>query len=252
MAKLRIPTPPRTGEPIFDKGDHILQGGSSADILMISSRDFALKVDGGAGLDWVVFTDGSIKFDMRKSGAQNTGFGTHTITSVENVITSTIGTGRDSIKGNSSKNVIITGQGNDRIDAGGGDDVIFAGTGKDTVTGGAGKDYFVFDGNLNKRTNVDTITDFKKKSDKFVLSRSGLDEDGKKVDIFMKAGTPGVLKKGAFYVGSKAHDKDDRIIYNKKTGVLYYDPDGNGSKAQVEFANLKNKASITVSDFYLA
>ena len=36
----------------------------------------------------------------------------------------------------------------------------FGGAGKDNLTGGGGRDAFVFDTSLNKRTNVDKITDF--------------------------------------------------------------------------------------------
>ena len=48
------------------------------------------------------------------------------------------------------------------------------------------------------------------------------------------------------------HDANDRIVYNKKTGVLFYDEDGSGAKAAVQIAILKNKpASFSAAEFFV-
>ena len=47
--------------------------------------------------------------------------------------------------------------------------------------------------------------------------------------MFKKLDKKGVLKSAEFYQGTKAHDTSDNLIYNKKTGALYYDADGTGS-----------------------
>ena len=46
-------------------------------------------------------------------------------------------------------------------------------------------------------------------------------------------------------------DKDDHVIYNKKTGVLSYDVDGSGSKVAVEFAQLKKGLAMTFKDLFV-
>jgi Ca2+-binding RTX toxin-like protein len=130
--------------------------------------------------------------------------------------------------------------GNDTIYGYGDYDALAGGAGNDKLYGGRGNDNFLFTEKLNAKTNVDRIMDFKSsENDTISLSRS----------IFKKAGSSGGLKEAAFYAGKKAHDKDDRIIYDKKTGSLYYDPDGTGKAAQIKFAILYNKTTITHDDF---
>jgi Ca2+-binding RTX toxin-like protein len=46
-----------------------------------------------------------------------------------------------------------------------------------------------------------------------------------------------------------AHDANDHIIYNTKTGALMYDADGTGKGAAVQVATLSNHAAITAADF---
>ncbi|MFL5024646.1 MAG: calcium-binding protein, partial [Microvirga sp.] len=57
------------------------------------------------------------------------------------------------------------------------------------------------------------------------------------------------LKASFFKISDKAKDRDDYLIYNKKTGVLSYDADGSGSQAAVEFAVLKKNLALTYNDF---
>ena len=39
------------------------------------------------------------------------------------------------------------------------------------------------------------------------------------------------MKADAFFLCKEAHDANDRILYDKKTGGLWYDADGSGSHA---------------------
>ena len=59
----------------------------------------------------------------------------------------------------------------------------------------------------------------------------------------------GWLKADAFHVGSRAADAEDRIIYDAAKGALYYDTDGAGGNAQVQFAKLDKHLSLTINDF---
>jgi Ca2+-binding RTX toxin-like protein len=45
------------------------------------------------------------------------------------------------------------------------------------------------------------------------------------------------------------HDKSDRIIYNSKSGKLFYDPDGSKAEGAVHFATLTHKPTLDHGDF---
>ncbi|MBJ6126642.1 calcium-binding protein [Microvirga sp. BT325] len=152
-----------------------------------------------------------------------------------------IGTSKnDVLKGDNGINGFYGLGGNDTIYGYGGYDALAGGAGNDKLYGGRGNDNFIFDTKLNAKTNVDKIMDFKSSEDDMIsLSRK----------IFKKVGPAGGLKEEAFHVGKKAHDADDRIVYDKATGSLYYDPDGTGRAVKIKFATLVNKATLTHDDF---
>ena len=147
--------------------------------------------------------------------------------------------GNDTILGRGGHDLIDGFSGNDRIYGDGGNDILSGGAGQDTLTGGSGYDFFAFESKLSK-TAVDTITDFSVKSDTILLWKK----------IFkVEAAADGLISSDAFWIGSKAHDASDRIIYNKSKGALYYDPDGTGSKAAIQFATLTKNLKMTYQDF---
>ena len=118
--------------------------------------------------------------------------------------------------------------GNDSITGGAGNDTLDGGSGNDTLFGGLGNDFFDFTTLLKASNNVDTIADFRS-GDKIRLAKSVMTE---------LQNTSGNLAENAFYVGTSARDLDDRIIYDKKSGKLLYDADGNkaGGVAAVQIA----------------
>ena len=65
-----------------------------------------------------------------------------------------------------------------------------------------------------------------------------------------------VLGEQQFRVGTAALDSDDRIIFDYASGDIYYDRDGAGGAAQVQFANLYPNSTgwapvLTASDFIM-
>jgi Ca2+-binding RTX toxin-like protein len=92
------------------------------------------------------------------------------------------------------------------------------------LSGGNGSDLFVFSSSSVAAGGVDRITDFNPAADWIDL---GLE---------FAALTNGPLRADEVRLGERAADWNDRIIYNKNTGELFYDADGNGAGAQVKFA----------------
>lgn len=130
-----------------------------------------------------------------------------------------------------------TTAGNDTISGTGAAERLNGGLGNDVLTGKGGADTFVFDTKLNKKSNVDRITDFEVGIDRIELDKS----------IFKKLKL-GELKAKAFTNGKV--QKDDRIIYNKKSGDLAYDADGKGGSKAVKFATLDGSPDdLSARDF---
>jgi Ca2+-binding RTX toxin-like protein len=134
--------------------------------------------------------------------------------------------------------------------------MLYGGKGKDVLIGGIGSDTFVFDTAIGK--DVDTIKDFQafdavhSKDDDFdliYLSKSIFKKLTAEVDPEVPEMPFGKLVQRNFWIGPKAHDKDDRVIYHAKTGGLFYDPDGNGPQKQVKFALLSKGLLLSNNDF---
>ena len=197
------------------------------------------RIDGGTGNDEMVGGGGNDTYVVRNAGdtiVETAGGGVDTVetslanyflgaANVEN-LTGTSGSGQN-LRGNDGDNV-ITG--------GGGADILAGGLGADTLIGGLGIDAFLFDTALGGG-NVDTIAGFVSGTDRFFLENA----------IFTQLGV-GKLATNAFRVGTSAQDADDRIIYDAATGALFYDADGDGAGAAIQFATLAGAPALAAGD----
>ncbi len=149
------------------------------------------------------------------------------------------------VTGTSGSDIFVGGAEKDILNGGSGNDRLNGGKGNDLLIGGTGKDVFIFN-TAPSKSNVDTIKSFSTKDDTMWLDNA----------IFKKLGSgsaskPGKLKDDFFTIGTKAKDKNDYIVYNNKTGALYYDADGSGKGAAVKFAQLDKNLKLTYSDFMI-
>ena len=140
--------------------------------------------------------------------------------------------GRDSLTGSGGKDKLIGGGSNDKLDGG---------RHSDTLIGGAGHDKFVFSTKLGAN-NVDTVKDFNVAADTIYLENA----------VFTQTGAEGSdLAAGRFVIGTGAGDANDRIIYDPTTGNLFFDDDGSGADAAVQFAVLSKNLLLTSADFHI-
>jgi autotransporter-associated beta strand protein len=181
------------------------------------------KLDGAGGLDTADYGDKTKSVQVTLDGSKTVtvkikGKAEDTLKNIENV---TGGSKADKLVGDSKANIFD------------------GGLGKDILSGGGGKDKFVFSTALSA-ANVDTIAGFKTGQDKLVLDDAIFAAIGIKLDrveFHSKDGT------------KAAKDGDDRIVYDSKSGKLYYDPDGLGGAAAVQFATLSGDPALSFKDF---
>lgn len=149
----------------------------------------------------------------------------------------------DTVFGDAGNDTLRGGGGNDILNGGLDGDTIFGGLGNDTLTGGLGNDFFVFNTTLNATTNKDNIVDYNVAADTIRLENTG---------IFSALGAAiGTLSAAKFFVGTAAHDADDRIIYNKAVGDIYYDGNGNAAGGLIKFAHVTPNLALTNADFFV-
>lgn len=235
-----------------------LTGGAQKDFLfgaggndVLNGMGGADDMNGGAGNDtYYVNHSSDIASENIDDGAADVVMSSVTYRLGQGIdIAYLTGTARINLTGNEDENTLIGNAGANIIRGGTVTaariaDVLNGGLGQDTLYGGAGRDTFIFNTKLGS-TNIDRIADFSAVDDVMHLENTG---------IFTALGSArGTLSSSKFWASTtgKAHDASDRILYNTKTGELFYDPDGTGRKAAIEFANLTNKTKITAADFVI-
>jgi len=221
-------------------GTASLTGNGLNNLLYAGSGNNVLA--GGTGIDTVSYgyAAAAVTINLATTALQATGgSGSDTLSAIEGVYGSNY---NDTLSGGSVANLLYGAAGNDRLSAVAGNDTLRGGAGNDTLTGGSGADCFRFDYALNASTNKDSITDFAAVDDVIQLENA----------VFTKLTTTGTLSAYCLRAGngvSTAGDGNDYLIYNKTTGYLYYDADGNGAAyAPTLFVVLAAGAALTSAD----
>ncbi|MDP4822821.1 MAG: M10 family metallopeptidase C-terminal domain-containing protein, partial [Aestuariivirgaceae bacterium] len=205
-------------------GNDTLNGGGGHD-----------RLDGGTGSDTLYGGSGNDVFVIDDDGDSVIELESRGTDTIEAWVSATLsanvermvlkGTDNISATGNELANILTGNAANNTLNGG---------AGKDTLIGGKGADIFVFSTELST-ANIDIIRDFSVKDDTIHLDDAIF--TGLTGDFFSKSAT--------------ALDADDRILYNAKTGTLWYDADGTGIEAAIQFAILSKKLALTVDDFVI-
>jgi serralysin len=228
-----------------DDGVNVINGMAGNDTLKGFGGDDTLN--GEAGLDTMFGARGNDTYLVDNAGdivRENAGQGSDTVrasvsytltagSDVETLrTTNDTGTAAINLTGNAASNIVIANNGNNRLNGG---------ASNDQLTGRAGQDEFLFDTPLNSASNVDRITDFNVADDTILLDQT----------IFSSSLGLGNIANGELVIGTAAQDANDRIIYNNATGALFYDNDGVGGNAQIQFATLSTGLALTNLDFFV-
>jgi Ca2+-binding RTX toxin-like protein len=197
---------------------------------MIGGNDVDLMT-GGDGNDGVIGNDGN---DVIFGDAGNDGL--------------LGGNGNDVMNGGDDNDAMFGGDGNDILtgDAGSdvlfgesSDDVLIGGLNQDILIGGVGADKFVFN---DLAGDIDFIKDFTVADDTINVSAAGFGGG-------LMAGA--AIETDQFIIGTAAVDSSDRFIYNSVNGGLFFDVDGVGGTAQVQFAQLLPGLALTNNDIFV-
>jgi Ca2+-binding RTX toxin-like protein len=148
--------------------------------------------------------------------------------------------GDDIYYGSSDADKVNGGDGVDYLQGNGGKDWLDGGAGSDTLVGGAGDDSFVFSSKI-ARGEYDFMYEFDARDDRILFDNKVFDEIGR----------DGKLKADAFIAtaSGKAKDREDRVIYDRDDGYLYYDADGSGKGKATLVALIPEDLKLNASDF---
>jgi Ca2+-binding RTX toxin-like protein len=151
----------------------------------------------------------------------------------------------EQVSGHYGDDTLIGRGGSDDLRGESGEDFLSGGNDDDVLTGGPEPDRFIFDAALTT-AGIDQVTDFSGRA------KGGRDRILLDADVF--TALPGRLLKAKFLdVGNKkADDRNDYLIYQKKTGALYYDEDGSRKAHDpVKFALLDGAPKLSHRDFVI-
>lgn len=205
-------------------GSYAVQGGVVSGTAMLQGNTYVVK----SGTTGVIEGVGGVGTDIVKASVSYTLSKGSEIEVLRTANDS--GTAAINLTGNEFGQQLVGNRGANKIDGKGGNDML---------TGGAGKDTFLFTSSLDAAKNVDTIKDFRPIDDTFSLNH-----------LVFQGLAVGNLAPGAFALGSTASQADDRILYDKATGFLYFDRDGSGTAYNpIHFATVTAGVNLTAADF---
>lgn len=224
-----------------DDGNDVLAGYAGADTLDGGAGDDVLI--GGLGADHMTGGNGSDKYYVDDTSDVVAETGAAGVDIVASSVSYRLAAGAqvevlEPVTFSSTEALNFTGnEVANRIYGNAGNNLLNGGAGSDILEGLGGSDTFAFSDPLGP-DNIDRINDFTVGADRFLLDN--------RIFVGLALGT---LASGVFVTGATALDADDRILHDRATGALWFDADGTGAGAAIQFAVVAAGLDLSASDF---
>ncbi|TRV71513.1 MAG: subtilase, partial [Microcystis panniformis Mp_MB_F_20051200_S6D] len=215
---------PTTGNIVFAPGQTTAQIEivTTGDTVREANETIAFTLASGTG--YTIGTPGAV---------------TTTILNDDGVLNQQGTTGNDVIEAGTTRN--LSGRaGHDILIGSNASDMLVGAAGNDTITSGAGFDVIAYS---LASEGQDTITDFNVFQDTLQVSAAGFGGG-------LIAGES--IAAAQFVLGTVATTASHRFIFNKPTGQLFFDVDGNGSSVQTLLATLTPNLNLTEDNIFAA
>lgn len=241
-------------------GEDRMTGGGGDDVFVVDNANDTTTESSNGGIDRVIttlnrWTLGSNIEDLYITGTNVVGRGNGLANyiygdSASGGELSGLG-GNDRIEGLNNETLLggdgndwMRGNGGNRMEGGAGRDILTMSHSGDLAFGGGGIDRFDVD--ADGVVDCGEIRDFDARDEQIFFSGA----------FFETALGEGPLAANRFHSGSGANavaqNVNHRFIFNTSTGVLYYDPDGNGAAAQVQVLEIDVSAgTFSVNDIVI-
>jgi Ca2+-binding RTX toxin-like protein len=219
--------------------------GNAANNQVIGNNGDNTLNGGGGNSDQLTGRGGNDTYIVNAAGVTITENGGQGIDTVRSSVTYTLTAGADveqlrTNDDNGTAAINLTGNANGNVVTGNnGNNILNGGDGRDDLVGRSGQDQFLFNTALNAATNSDRILDFNVADDTIQLENA----------VFSAFAAGGLAAERFFVIGTGTQDASDNILHDRTTGALFYDSDGVGGAAAIQFAEVTPGLVLTNLDF---
>ncbi len=162
------------------------------------------------------------------------------------------GKGNDVLNGGKGNDALVGEVGNDRLIGGAGNDLLDGGKGNDLLIGGLGRDRYLFSGGNGfdiAAIGRDRIKGFNGDEDKIILDKDTFNG----LQSIVGEGFSVIEEFEVVNSQKAAANSDAKILYNSKSGDLYYNANGGqgGFGDGGRFARVLGKPELEATDFVI-
>ncbi|CAO4196399.1 hypothetical protein LFADAHJC_LOCUS4774 [Methylorubrum extorquens] len=229
-----------------NEGGNVLIGNAGHNVLTGAGGDDLYGVDGNG--DTVIEEAGGGYDEVYSSGDYALTANVETLFLTGSAYRGTGNNANNGLIGNDLDNLLEAGAGTfESLVGGGGNDLLIGGAGHDQLLGGTGADTFRF-----QNTTTDVFNSASNDGD-FIFDFTANQGDKIQLNASAFGLSFGVVDGVNFFSGTSpaAAQATPTLLYNKQSGVLFYDADGSGAGGLTILAGLGGFPDLKASDFIL-